>query len=56
MSDKLANNVHHRVMCDVILIIPRETLMCLSLQPWGICRITWSSCCAVCTVLLFIKN
>jgi hypothetical protein len=33
----------------------REPVGCLSEQPWGICRITWSSCCAVHTVCLFIK-
>jgi len=56
MFDKLANNVYHQVMCDIILIILHETVRWLSLQPWGICWITWSSCCAVCTALSFIKN
>jgi hypothetical protein len=35
---------------------PCETVGCLFKQSWGICWITWSSCCVVCTVHLFIKE
>ena len=38
-----------------MLIILHEAMVCLSQQPWGICWITWSSCCVVHTVHLFIK-
>jgi hypothetical protein len=34
----------------------RETVGYLSKQPWGICQITWTLCCAVHTVRLFIKQ
>jgi hypothetical protein len=41
-------------MCNVILIILRETVESLYQLAWGTCHITWSSRCAVCTVRLFI--
>jgi len=43
-------------MLNVMLIILRETVGCLSHQPWDICHITWPLCCVVHTVHLFIKH
>jgi hypothetical protein len=53
--DKYAD-VYCRPMCNVTFIVLYETVGCLSQQPWGICRVTWSSCCAVPTVRLFVER
>ena len=42
--------------CKVMLITVRKTVGCLSEQPRGTCRMTWSLFFAVRTVRLFIKQ
>jgi len=43
-------------MCNAMLIIIRETVWCMSQQQWGVCQITWPSCCALCTVFAYLSN
>jgi len=48
--------IYYRVMCNAMLINVRETVGCLSQQPRGTCRMTWSSFRAVRTFRLFMKQ
>lgn len=50
------DNVDCQITCNVILTILRETLGCLSQQPWCIRRINWSPCCAVRSYIVFTKQ
>jgi hypothetical protein len=43
-------------MCKVTFVIVRETVGCLSQQPWGVCRINWPTCWAVRADPLGIKQ
>jgi hypothetical protein len=52
----VVGDLYFTFMCNVMLIILRETVRCLSQQPWGTCRMTWSSWCAVSALHLFIKH
>ena len=52
----VVGDLYFTFMCDVMLIILRETVRCLSQQPWDTCQITWSSWCAVCALHLLIKH
>jgi hypothetical protein len=45
----------HRTAADVVEWT-HETVGCLSQQLWGICQITWLSCCTVCRVCLYNKK